>query len=156
MAIAMTVQQYLADHGIEYETVAHPHTESSMETAESSHLTSHRIAKGVVLKTEDGYLLAVLPASHHVQLGELKAWLNQSLGLATEEEIQTLFADCELGAVPAVGAAYGLNVVMDDALAEEPDVYFEGGDHATLVHLTAENFRKVLGDVPRAQFSIES
>lgn len=155
MAIAMTVQQYLSDHGIEYDAVSHRPTESSMETAQSSHVKSGQVAKGVVLRTEDAYLLAVLPASHHIQMGELRTWLNQSLGLATEDEITDLFDDCELGAVPAVGAPYGLDVVIDDNLAKQSDVYFEGGDHATLVHLTADNFRKLLGDAPHTEFSVQ-
>jgi Ala-tRNA(Pro) deacylase len=153
MAIAMTVQQYLADRDVEYDTVAHGPTQSSSETAQASHVSGDRIAKGVVLNTGDGYLLAVLPASHHVQLGHLKAYLNRPVGLATEEEIATLFADCQMGAVPAVGGAYGLDVILDDSLANQPDVYFEAGDHATLVHLTAEGFRKALGDVSHAEFS---
>ncbi len=153
MAIAMTVQQYLADREVEYEAVAHPLTQASMESAQASHVTGDRIAKGVVLRTEEGYLLAVLPASHHIRFGHLTKWLDEDVGLATEEEITTLFADCEIGAVPAVGAAYGLDVIMDDSVMGQPEVYFEGGDHATLVHLTAENFRKLLGDVPHGQFS---
>ncbi len=155
MAIAMTVQQYLSDHGIEYDAVSHPPTQSSAETAQSSHVKSSQIAKGVVLRTEDAYLLAVLPASHHIRLGELRRWLNESLGLASEEEITELFDDCVLGAVPAVGAAYGLDVVIDDNLAKQSDVYFEGGDHTTLVHLTANNFRKLLGDAPHTEFSVQ-
>ncbi len=97
----------------------------------------------------------MLPASRHIRLDELKTWLNESLGLATEEEITELFPDCELGAVPAVGAAYGLDVVIDDNLVMQSDVYFEGGDHTTLVHLTADNFRKALGDAPHAEFSVQ-
>lgn len=155
MAIAMTVQQYLSKNGFEYDTVSHPPTQSSMETAQSSHVKSDRIAKGVLLRTEDAYLLAVLPASHHIRLGELRTWLNESLGLGSEEEIADLFTDCELGAVPAVGAAYGLDVVIDDNLVMQPDVYFEGGDHTTLVHLAADNFRKVLGDAPHPAFSVQ-
>ena len=153
MAIAMTVQQYLADREVEYEAVAHPLTQSSMESAQASHVTGDHIAKGVVLRTEDGYLLAVLPASHHIRFGHLTEWLDEDVALATEKEITTLFADCEIGAVPVVGAAYGIDVIMDDSVTEQPEVYFEGGDHATLVHLTAENFRKLLGDVPHGQFS---
>ena len=154
MAIAMTVQQYLADRGVEYEAVAHPLTQSSIESAKASHVTGDRIAKGVVLRAEDGYLLAVLPASHHIRFDHLTEWLDEDVGLATEEEITTLFADCEIGAVPAVGEAYGLEVIMDDSVTEQSEVYFEGGDHATLVHLTAENFHELLGDVPHTQFSV--
>ena len=34
--------------------------------------------------------------------------------------------DCEPGAVPPLGAAYGLDVVVDDSLTDHSDVYFEG------------------------------
>jgi Ala-tRNA(Pro) deacylase len=156
MAIAMTVQQYLAVCEVEYEVVAHPLTQSSMESAQASNITGDRIAKAVVLRAEDGYLLAVLPASHHIRFGQLTEWLDEDVGLATEEQITTLFADCEIGAVPAVGDAYGLEVILDDSVTEQPDVYFEGGDHATLVHLTAGNFRKLVGDVQHTQFSVHN
>lgn len=154
MAIAMIVQQYLANREVEYEAVAHPPTQTSMESAQASHVAGERIAKGVVLKAEDGFLLAVLPASHHIRFGHLTKWLDEEVGLATEEEITTLFADCEIGAVPAVGDAYGLEVILDDSVTEQSEVYFEGGDHATLVRLTAGNFRKLVGNVPHTQFSV--
>lgn len=153
MAIAMTVQQYLEERDVDYDVVAHHPTQSSIETAHASHVSGDRIAKGVVLETEDGYMLAILPASRHVRLGQLRAYLNGPVELATEEEIAALFADCETGAVPAVGGAYGLAVIVDESLAEQPDVYFEAGDHATLVHLTAEGFRRALGDAAHAEFS---
>jgi Ala-tRNA(Pro) deacylase len=155
MSIATTIEQYLTDQGVEYDVLAHRPTQSSSETAQASHVSGDRIAKGVVLNTGDGYLLAVLPASHHVRLGQLKAYLNRPVGLATERETASLFADCEFGAVPAVGRPYGLEVILDDSLADQPDVYFEAGDHATLVHLTAEGFRKALGDVTHADFSTQ-
>lgn len=154
MAIAMTVEQYLGKSGIKYDTVAHPPTQSSMETAKASRVPGDRIAKAVVLETEGGYLLAVLPASHHIRLGQLRACLNQSVDLATEEEIASLFADCEVGAVPAVGAAYGIDVIMDSALGNQPEVYFEGGDHTTLVQVTAENFQRLLWCAPHIPFSV--
>lgn len=40
--------------------------------------------------------------------------------------ILSIFHDCEPGAVTALGAAYGLKVVLDDSLASEPEIYFEG------------------------------
>ena len=43
--------------------------------------------------------------------------------MASEEQIETLFHDCEPGAVPAIGAAYGLKVIVDDSLASEPEVH---------------------------------
>ena len=153
MTIAKKLQLYLAEHGVEYDVLTHSPTPSASRTAESSHISGNRIAKGVVLKDEAGYLLALLPASHHIGLDEINSILGRSLKLATEEETSRLFSDCEVGAVPAIGAAYGLDVVMEESLARQPDIYFEGGDHTSLVHLSGEQFGKLSDTIQQGQFS---
>jgi len=110
-------------------------------------------SKAVVLKRGDGFMLAVLPASRHIKFEELRRLLGSDLDLASEEQVETLFLDCERGAVPALGAAYGLNVVVDDSLAQQPDVYFEGGNHANLVHLSGTSFQKLMADARHGRFS---
>ncbi|MDP6705002.1 MAG: YbaK/EbsC family protein [Alphaproteobacteria bacterium] len=154
MAIAMTIQQYLSDRGVEYDTVTHTATGSSMETAQASKVMASSVAKGVLLKTDLGYLLAVLPATHHIQFAELKKHLDQTAELASEDEIGTLFQDCDLGAVPALGAAYGVPAIVDDSLSDVLDVYIEGGDHTTLVHLTGAEFQGLVSDATHARFSV--
>jgi len=73
--------------------------------------------------------------------------------LASEGEIEGLFEDCARGAVPAVGECYGLDTVIDDSLDEQPDVYFEGGDHATLVHMSHAQFANLTAAARHASFS---
>jgi len=108
-----------------------------------------RLAKSVVLEDDHGYLMVVLPSNRQVNLGELHRQLNRSLGLATEGELGSLFSDCEIGALPAVGPAYGMETLVDDALAEQSDIYFEAGDHEQLIHVTAETFQSLLGEEAR-------
>ncbi len=98
-------------------------------------------------------MLAVLPASRHIDFGELRKELGRYVDVANEEQIETLFLDCELGAVPALGAAYGLNVIVDASLVSEPEIYLEGGDHANLVHVSGATFRELLGDAQTARFT---
>ena len=69
MTIAATVQRYLDDCGIDYEVVEHARTLSSSRTAEVGHVSGDRLAKAVVLKSEGGFTMAVLPASCHLQAG---------------------------------------------------------------------------------------
>jgi len=151
MAIAITLQQYLADNDIDYETLEHPYTTSATKTAQESHVSGDSVAKAVLLKAGKDYLLAVLPASHHIRFDQLREWLDKSVDLATEEEVEALFSDCELGAIPPVG--YGLDVVIDEGLALDNDVYFEGGDHATLVRVAAKAFADMMNDARRGRFS---
>jgi Ala-tRNA(Pro) deacylase len=144
MTIALTLATHLERAGIQPETVIHPHTPSASRSAEASHVSGNRVAKGVLLKDETGYLLAVLPASHHLRLDAVEVLTGRSLTLAGEEEIGRTFPDCEVGAVPPIGAAYGLPAVVDATLVEEPEVYLEGGDHTTLVRVTREEFAELM------------
>ncbi len=153
MTVATTLSKYLAEKEINYDVVLHRRSYSASRTAQASHVSGDRIAKAVLLKGEGRYLLAVLPASHHLELGELLDSFNLSAEMATEEEVGHLFRDCELGAIPPVGGAYGLGVYVDESIPETGDIYFEGGDHASLVHVTAEQFRKLTEGAKRGHFS---
>jgi Ala-tRNA(Pro) deacylase len=73
--------------------------------------------------------------------------------IAGEEQIETLFPDCEPGSIPALGAAYGLGVVVDDSLAQQEDLYFEAGDFADLVHISGASFRKLMEGARHGRFS---
>ena len=149
MAIASTVSNYLAEHDVAYDVLTHPHTATSGESAQAAHVPGTRLAKSVVLEDEQGYLMVVLPSNRQIDLGELHRQLNRNLGLATEGELGSLFNDCEIGALPAMGPAYGMETVVDDALAEQSDIYFEAGDHEQLIHVSAETFQTLLGEDAR-------
>ena len=153
MGIALTVQHYLDDHDIAYDVTMHKKTSSSASTADACRVSGDCLAKGVVVKREKGYLLVIVPASRQVELEELGRWLKQPVELATEDEIGTLFPDCDKGAVPPVGAAYGLRAVVDKTLDVQDDIYFEGGDHRTLVHVTGAPFQRLMEKVPHERFS---
>ena len=156
MATALTLKQYLAQHGVEYDVIRHPPTTTSLWTAEESHVPADRLAKAVVLKDRDDYLLAVLPASHHLEIRELEARLNRHVELASEQETEDLFTDCALGAIPPVGAAYGLETIVDDDIATQPDVYFEAGDHKTLVHVPGPAFERLMKGAYHGRFSVHN
>ncbi len=153
MAISISIQNYLKDQSINYVPLAHEHTETSSMTAETSHVSGARLVKAVIVKVGDRYMMALLPASHHLRLNELKDLLNQDLELATEEEFPTLFGDCDIGAIPALGMAYGLDVIVEDNIAKTGDLFFEGGDHETLVHIQAEDFNGLVSEAPHGHFS---
>ncbi len=153
MTVAPTLHKYLAAQGIEYDTLKHEDTVSASRSAEASHVSGDRVAKAVVMRDDDGYFVAVLPASRRIALGELWRWFHHPVGLATEDEVAGLFADCARGAVPAIGAAYGLRVVVDDSLLHQGYVYFEGGDHASLVRVAGEHFDKLMAGAQHHRFT---
>ncbi len=153
MTIATRVSDYLAEQDADYEIVDHPHSATSMESAQLAHVPGDRIAKSVVLGDDRGYLLAVLPASCKVDLGEIHRQTSRSLGLVTEYELDALFDDCEPGAVPPFGNVYDIDTIVDENLVEQSDIYFEAGDHERLIHVSAETFDNLLGDARHSEFA---
>ncbi len=153
MAISITFQKYLANKNLKYDIVAHPPTKSSMRTAEVCHIPGDRLAKAVVLRDEFGYVLAVLPASHHVDLETLRTQLGLDVEFASEYEIEELFNDCVPGAIPPAGECYGLDTVVDGSIEDQPEVYLEGGDHETLVHMSQAQFASLTATARHGSFS---
>jgi Ala-tRNA(Pro) deacylase len=153
MGIPVTVAEYLLDHQIAYDLVLHPHTETARASAVASGISADSVVKAVVVKGSDGFKLAVLPASRHIKFERLRQMLGDEVNLAGEEQAETLFVDCEPGSVPAFGAAYGLDVVVDDSLAKQPDLYVEGGDHANLIHLSSSNFQTLMQGARHGHFT---
>jgi len=153
MAIAETVKKYLANKSVDYSQAAHPHTGSSRETAEASHVQEDHIAKAVIVKDTSGYAMVVIPASHWVEMKHLRKELDRDLELVTEDELAELFADCETGAVPPLGPAYGIETFLDEALTSLANVYFEAGDHQHLVHTSGDDFKNLLSGVRHGHYS---
>lgn len=155
MTISNQLYTFLKARGSDYTLLGHPHSGSSMQTAESAKVPGDALAKGVVLKDDQGPLLVVVPSDYHIELDTLEALLGRRLSLVTEEELAKIFHDCEPGAVPPIGAAYSLPTLWDpdSSLGREDYIYFEAGDHVTLVRVTAAHFRELLADARQARFS---
>ena len=152
MGIALTLQNYLEDRHVDYGTLTHRFADTATECAETAHISGERMAKAVILKDDEGYLMAVLPATYHVDFDTLRQRLGRDVQLVDEDELKPLFDDCEIGAIPPLGVAYGLHSIVETSLVEKGDLYFEAGDHKTLVHMQAEAFGELLGAAERGRF----
>jgi len=153
MTIALKLLEYLEWSGVDYDFLRHPKTSNSMVTAEKAHVPGDDLAKGIVLKDARGYVMAVVPATHHLDLEALREVTGRPLDLVSEDQLAKLFADCEAGAVPPVGQAYGYEVVVDERLDRRDSVYLEAGDHRQLLHLDGGDFAKLMGSARRGRFS---
>lgn len=152
MAIAETVNSYLYRHHIPYELKCHPKTFSCHETAQAAHVNENHIAKAVIVKDGQGYAVVVIPASDCLGLHDLNEQLGRNFRLAEESEIRDLFNDCDAGAIPPIGQAYGLETYLDEQLTSLSNVYFEAGDHETLVRVNSGVFRSLFEGIPHGHF----
>jgi Ala-tRNA(Pro) deacylase len=155
MSMAFTLERYLSEVPAHYDLLWHPHTATSLQCARKGHVPKESVAKAVVLEDEEHhFVMAVLPATRKVQFALLHEQTGRSMYLADEQDLGRLFADCEVGAVPPLGAAYGLETLWDEDLLESGDLYFEAGDHETLIHMKTSDFIRLLGDADPMHFSV--
>jgi Ala-tRNA(Pro) deacylase len=153
MPIATTVGDALAFEGVDFDLLRHAETHSAAETARAAGITPEKLAKAVLLKDSNGYLLAVLPATRVLDIGVLQQELHRPLEIADEYDLDGLFCDCAVGAVPPIGPWYRVPTVVDPDLRRQSDIYFEAGDHHCLVHVTEPGFERLLGGVEFFAFS---
>jgi Ala-tRNA(Pro) deacylase len=154
MPIAPTLHRYLASENIQYKEIPHVYTMTSARTAQAAHVPGDRVAKAIVLRRNGGYMLAVLPASHHLRIADLRERLGEDVDMASEGEIAKLFVDCANGAVPAAGTCYGLDLIVEESIQKEPEVYVEAGDHETLLHLSRAQFARLTANAMHGRFSL--
>lgn len=156
MAMSPTLKRYLDERELHYELVEHELTQTSSDAAAAAHVDGDALAKAVLVESAERYMLAVIPAAHHLELGSLHRRLGTQCGLATQAEVETIFADCVDGAAPAAGQAFGLPVILDDALLEAGEIYFEAGDHRHLVRMNGGEFRRLMDGVPHERLSVHA
>jgi Ala-tRNA(Pro) deacylase len=123
----------------------HAYSRCSAATARTAHVPPHQLAKSVIVEDDIGCVMAVVPADRNVLLGKLSRLLDRKyLRLADEARIASMFADCDRGAVPALGMAWGVETVVDDELEAGEVVYVESGDHECLLRLSSNQFRELM------------
>lgn len=153
MAMATTLQDYLEEMDAVYDIVGHPRHMTSVGIAILAHVPAACLAKGVLVRDAAGRLsLTVVPSDQHVDLRRLDGKSPTGVEMASEEEIVKVFNDCDPGAVPPMGNAYGIKVLLDNNFANLDEVYFEAGDHEALVHVTGDEFRRLMGGAERGDY----
>lgn len=153
MSISITLEDCLRNKGSHYKILHHPHTLTSTGTAEAAHIPGDRLAKTVVLEDEHGYVAAVLPSTFHLHLSDLWDKTGRHLVLASEDELREMFKDCDVGALHPVCSAYGMQTYLDESLAQQPEIYFEAGDHEALIQMQTAQFLELMDQAERGRFA---
>ncbi len=145
MAIVGSIKCYLDEQGLAYETVRHRQALTSGDEARALGVTPAEVAKTIVVRSQGGDALVVLPASARLDMHKLRDVLGDNHArLASEEEMQAAFNEFELGAVPPLGELIGARVYLDEKLEQMDEVVFAGGTHMDSVKMSGEDFLKLI------------
>jgi Ala-tRNA(Pro) deacylase len=131
------VARFLEAAGVPHDVLEHEPTYSAAEEAHATGEEPRHTAKTLLLHDHGGWRIAVVPASHRLDLEKARRLLDgtRHLRLATEEELAAEFPAFEPGTLPPVGSGLPLPEVVDVRLLYRDHVVFPGGDHRHGVRL---------------------
>jgi Ala-tRNA(Pro) deacylase len=141
----MRIDAFLAEQNVPFETLPHAPAYTAQKRAKYLHISGSRVAKSVLLHGPEGFFLAILPATHHIDTDQLSEALGGRVRLATGAEIADVFRDCEWGVVPPFGTLYGLGSIVDESLPLEAELAFEGHTHVEAVRMRCADFERLEG-----------
>ena len=140
----MRVIKLLDKSAVNYEITEHSPSFTAQQMAAAEHEPGKYVAKPVIIKADDKYIMCVLSACYKIDLGALKSQIGaKSVELAREEEIGAIFDDCELGAEPPFGNLYDLPTIMDKALEKDDHITFQAGTHDKAIRMDMDDYRKL-------------
>ncbi len=142
------LREFLDEHRIQYLVISHSVAYTAQGIAALTHISGKELAKTVMVMVDRRLAMAVVPASSKVDLYKLKEHVDaESVELAAENEFRDRFPDCETGSMPPFGNLYGMNVFVDQALAEDKEIAFNAGSHRELVRMKFEDFQRLVKPV---------
>ena len=143
--IPSRLKVHLEHETVPYEVLTHREASRASELAQVLHVPGKELAKVVILKVGERFVMTVLPANWKVDLRRIGEILHlYPVRLATEEECQRLFPDCELGAIPPFGNLYGLEVHVDRAITADEEIVFPAGTRYQAVKLRYQDFARLV------------
>jgi len=141
MAISERLQAFLQAAKVPYTVGKHPVAYTAQEIAAAQHVSGRQLAKSVLVKTDRGPVLAVLPAASLIHFKRLKTALKtKQLGIAKEADVKAHFPDVEAGAMSPFGNLYQIPVIVDRMLERSDTMVFNAGSHTETISMRARDF----------------
>jgi len=145
MYLLTRVKNYLDEQQVSYTHHVHRTAFTAQEVAAEEHISGKMMAKAIILKAGENYVMAVLPASARADLHALRELTGQKdARLASEIEFTGLFADCDVGAMPPFGNLYGIPVFVDTELTRDEEIAFNAGTHQDSIHMQYADFARLV------------
>ena len=140
----MKIQEYLERQNIHFETHEHAPAYTAQEVAAEEHVSGDLLAKAVLVRADDRYVLCVLPASLKLDMEKVAQVLDaEQVFLADETDLAKLFPDAEVGAEPPFGNLYDLITLADECLAQDPEIVFQAGTHRQTIRMSFQDYQRL-------------
>ncbi len=154
MPIAVKLNQYFGRQNIQVHEIHHERVCSLAGAVDAAFVAAEVALKATVLIDLKGAVMAVLPLPADLDVAAVNRVLGRNLQVLTAAQSDKLFTDCEKGAQPPVGAAYGMPVIVDESLFEQDLFYLQSGCNSTLLQMDGRGFRLSVAGASKGRIAI--
>jgi Ala-tRNA(Pro) deacylase len=144
MPVTPSVQEFLRCADVAYTVLPHARAFTARTEAAAIPVPVRNWAKVVVAFADGEPIQAVVPADCEVDFERLAELIGvPDVRLASEDELDWLYPDCEAGAMPPFGPMFHQLVFLDKLLAEDEEIVFNAGTFDDAVAMTFEDYVKL-------------
>jgi Ala-tRNA(Pro) deacylase len=144
MAVSPSIQEFLRRSDVEYTVFPHPRAYTAREEAAVSVVPERSWAKAVICFADGEPVQAVVPADCYVDFERLAMLMGaKHIRMASEDELEWMFPDCERGAMPPLGPLYRQIVFVDERLAADEKIVFNAGTFANAIAMRYRDFAAI-------------
>jgi len=134
------IEEKLQQAGITFTVTRHAPVYTSEEAARIRGVPLCSGAKALVVKAGEAFCLLVVPADRKLDSKKARSALGvKALRFASREEVEQL-TGLQPGSIPPFGSLFGLATSCDSALAGNPSINFNAGDHSISLSMSYADY----------------
>jgi Ala-tRNA(Pro) deacylase len=142
-SVSQRLQEILHLAGVPFQMTQHEPVFTSEQAAAVRGTSLSSGAKALVVKAGEQFAMLVLPADRKLDSRKARTSLGvKALRFATKEEVESLTGLLP-GSIPPFGSLFALPTYCDPALAENPSINFNAGDHALSIQMSYADYAQV-------------
>lgn len=139
------LKDFLNRNGVNYVSYYHNPIYSAEELSLFLGEPIENIVKSMVVGIAGEYIMIVLPGHCEVDLDLLaESLLTDEISFTSESVLETLFPDCETGAIPPFGNLYGMDVYVESGLNDIEEIIFNGGTFRDTVKIRFNEYKNIV------------
>ena len=136
------IKKILDENKIEYKLKHHEPTYTSEQSAKARGDSMKQGAKAIIMKTDDGFVLAVLSAEKKINSKKLKKVLNsKKISFADSDKVKSF--GLQPGGIPPFGSVLGLQMYVDKSLLENEEISFNAGSLTDSIKMSLQDYIKL-------------
>ncbi|MBO6849840.1 MAG: HDOD domain-containing protein [Marinobacter sp.] len=144
MAVAARLERFLTRKGISYRELPIDQALNADASVMASGLPPEDFIRGTLLIDINGVVMAVHGFDSSLDLDAVQQLTGRRLQPLTARQSSRLFADCDPGFQPPIGAAYDIPVLVDEDVLQVDRALMTGGNDHTLIELDGRALRLAL------------